>query len=70
MKLLLYDEDLRPEHANINCSATRFEHFNDEAQAAIKAVRRAKFVARPDKGENYQYNAIHAPKNLTEGQTP
>lgn len=63
MKLLLYDEDLRPEFANINSGATKFEHFNGEAQAAIKIVRRAKFVARPDKGENYQYNIIHAPKD-------
>lgn len=60
MKLFLYrDEDLLPEFADINCSQTRFEHFKPEVQAAIRAAGRAKFVNRPELGENFQYNIIY-----------
>ncbi len=55
MKLILYRESLKPEFQNINCSQTRFEHFTEEAQAAIRAVGRAQF--REYDGSNY--NAIY-----------
>jgi len=57
MRLTLDREDLKPEHAGINCSHTKFEHFTEEAQAAIKAAGRAQF--REYDGSNY--NAIYAP---------
>jgi len=43
MKLILYREDLREEERNRNCSLTRFEHFTDEAQNAIRVVGSATF---------------------------
>ena len=43
MKLFLDRGDLKPEHENVNCSQTKFEHFTDEAQAAIRAVGKATF---------------------------
>lgn len=65
MRLLLYHEDLLPEFEDINCSQTRIEYFKPEVQEAIKIVGRAKFVGWPERGENYQYNAI-----FPKGQTP
>ena len=58
MKLTLDREDLRPEHQNVNCSQTRFEHFKPEVQTAIATVGRAQF--REYDGSNY--NAIYSPK--------
>lgn len=70
MKLILYHEDLLPEFEDINCSATKFEHFREYAQQAILACGHggAKFIARPERGENYQYNLIFPPK--TESAIP
>lgn len=58
MKLLLYREDMLPEFEKINCSQARIEHFKPEVREAVKIVGRAKFVGWPERGENYQYNAI------------
>jgi len=58
MKLTLDREDLKPEHQNINCSQTKFQHFKKEVQAAIVAVGRAQF--REYDGNNY--NAIYPQK--------
>ena len=58
MKLTIDRLDLKPEHKDINCSQTRFEHFTDETQAAIKAAGHAQF--REFDGSNY--NAIYPPK--------
>lgn len=54
MKLIVDREDLKPEFKNINCSQTKFEHFQENVQAAIVAVGRAQF--REYDGSNY--NAI------------
>jgi len=68
MKLTLDRNDLLPQHAEIACSLTRFEHFTHQVQAAIKAVGRAQF--REYDGRNY--NAIYAPKeeSATNPETP
>ena len=58
MKLTLDREDLKPEHQNINCSQTRFEHFREEVQSAIVVVGKAQF--REYDGSNY--NAIYPPQ--------
>lgn len=55
MKLTLDRLDLLPEHQNINCSLTRFEHFTPEAQGAIRAAGRATFYEL----DHSSYNAIH-----------
>lgn len=56
MELTLFPEDLRPEHKDQPTSATRFEHFTDAAQQAIKIVGRAQYRCRDN------YNAIYPPK--------
>ena len=58
MNLKIDRDDLKPEYKDINCSRTRFEHFNETTQAAIAAVGRAQF--REFDGSNY--NAIYPPK--------
>lgn len=59
MKLKLYREDLLPEYENISCSRTQFEHFNPEAQAAIRAVGKATFF--DDEGTRLEnYNVVYA----------
>lgn len=62
MRLILLREDLLPNFEFIKCSQTRIEHFKPEVRDAVKIVGRAKFVNQPERGENYQYNVIHAPK--------
>ena len=57
MKLTLDREDLKPEHRNINCSQTKFEHFTLQVQQAIREAGRAQF--REYDGSNY--NAIYPP---------
>ena len=57
MKLTLDREDLLPQFRGIACSQTSFEHFCEQAQAAIRAVGRALF--REYDGRNY--NAIYSP---------
>ena len=58
MKLTLDREDLREEHRNINCSQTRFEHFLEKAQDAIRVVGRATFWEYARRN----HNAIYPPK--------
>jgi hypothetical protein len=58
MKLTLDRDDLKPEYYNINCSQTKFQHFQYAVQDAISAVGRAQFVEYD--GSNY--NAIYPPK--------
>jgi len=55
MELTLTSGDLRPECRDTPCSATKFRHFTDEAQAAVRIAGRARF----ETGGNY--NAIHPP---------
>ncbi len=55
MLLTVDRQDLKGEHENIPCSSTKFEHFNEKAQAAISAVGCAMFV------EPQTYNAIYPP---------
>ena len=57
MKLIIDRDDLKPEHKNINCSQTRFEHFTIQAQQAIREAGKAQF--REYDGSNY--NAIYPP---------
>ena len=57
MKLTLDRLDLKLEHSNINCSKTRFEHFQPHIQAAIIAADGATF----QEYDGSNYNAIHAP---------
>lgn len=64
MRLIIFREDLLPDFEFIRCSETRIEHFKPDVQSAIKIVGRAKFVNQPKRGENYQYNVIHAPKEI------
>jgi hypothetical protein len=58
VELTLTRGDLRPEFRDAPCSATRFRHFTDEAQAAVRIVGRARFETNG--GSNY--NAIYPPK--------
>ena len=58
MKLTLDRLDLKSQHVNTNCSLTRYEHFTDEAQAAIRVVGRAIFA----EFDGRNYNVIHPPK--------
>lgn len=58
MKLLLDDMDLKEEHRMVNCSLTRFEHFTEEAQEAIRVVGKATY----ETWERDNYNAIYPPK--------
>jgi hypothetical protein len=55
MELTLYRIDLRSEFRHAPCSATKFRHLTDEAQAAVRIAGRAMFVA--DGG----HNAVHPP---------
>ncbi len=57
MKLIVDRQDLKPEHENINCSQTKFEHFKEEVQNAIVVVGYAQF--REYDGSNY--NAVYPP---------
>lgn len=58
MELLLDRSDLLMKHADIACSATKFEHFLVKVQKAILAVGKAKFETNG--GTNY--NVIYPPK--------
>lgn len=60
MKLTLDREDLKPEFKNINCSQTKFHHFNDEARIAIQAVGKGKF----QEYDESNYNVIYSPTLL------
>lgn len=57
MELTLTSGDLRPECRDTPCSATKFRHFTDEAQAAVRIVGRARF----ETGGGSNYNAIRPP---------
>jgi hypothetical protein len=48
--------DLKPEHKDIPCSRTKYEHFRPEVQEAIKTVGKATF--KEFDGSNY--NAIYS----------
>lgn len=61
MKLTLDRLDLLPEHENMNCSRTKFEHFNDKSKKAIISVGRATFY----EFDRSNYNAIYPPKKET-----
>ena len=50
--------DLLPEHAETNCSRTRFEHFKPDVRRAVAAVGRARF----EEYDRSNYNAIYPPK--------
>jgi hypothetical protein len=54
MQLILYREDLKPEHIDVNCSLLRLEHFNDTVQRVVGIVGRAQFREY----DNSSYNAI------------
>ena len=43
MRLELNREDLKEEHKKVACSQTKFEHFKENVQIAIKTVGRAMF---------------------------
>jgi hypothetical protein len=61
MKVLLTREDLKPEHENIPFSASKFKHFNKDAQAAIVIAGEALFVHDTER-IHYLYNKIYPPK--------
>lgn len=63
MKLILNREDLKPEHVNIDCSKTKFEHFQPAVQAMIIEVGKATFKDWYD-----GYNVILVPDSLLENQ--
>lgn len=46
MRLELYQEDLKPEHAEVNCPDARFEHFSEDVQTAISFIGQATFLRR------------------------
>lgn len=56
MKLILDREDLRPEHKNISCSKTKWEHFDAYTQEAILTVDKATF----QEYDQSNYNVIRA----------
>lgn len=58
MKLTLDRLDLRKEYKDISCSKTKFGHFSDKAQVAIRTVGRAVFYEY----DRSSYNAIYPPK--------
>lgn len=58
MKLTLDRLDLLPEHETMNCSRTKFEHFNDKSKRAIAAAGRATFR----EFNHSNYNAIYPPE--------
>lgn len=58
MRLILDRLDLKPEFERVNCSQTRFEHFDEKAQQAILAVGHATF----QEFDSSNYNRIFAPK--------
>jgi hypothetical protein len=64
MELTLTSGDLRPECQHAPCSATKFRHFTDEAQAAVRIAGRARFETNG--GSNY--NAIHPPGRPPKGR--
>lgn len=43
MRLKLDRDDLLPEHHDIGCSLTKYEHFKPQVQQAIRIVGRATF---------------------------
>lgn len=56
MELTLDSTDLKTEFSDIGCSATRFEHFNERAQTAIRMAGYGMFRSRDN------YNRINSPK--------
>lgn len=60
MKLTLSRADLRDEHLGVNCSLTKFEHFNDDAQRAMQAMPKRKATFREYDDSNF--NIIRAPE--------
>lgn len=66
MKLTLDRLDLRTEFGNLNCSQTKYEHFNLDAQAAIRVVKRATFVEH----DGRSYNAIYPPASPEQVNDP
>ena len=58
MKLTLDRLDLLLEHAETNCSRTRFEHFKPDVRRAVTAVGRARF----EEYDRSNYSAIY-PRN-------
>ena len=65
MELTLTSGDLRPEWRDMPCSATRFAHFTDEAQAAVRIVGRARFETNGG-----SYNAIYPPRPAPQDESP
>lgn len=59
MKLTVDREDLKPEHKDVNCSMTKFEHFLPGVQEAIKTVGYAVFWEY----DNSSYNRINSSYN-------
>ena len=62
MELSLYDDDLKPEFQNLNTSQTKFHHFNERAQQAMKITGRSVFKRRDT------YNAIIPPDTNRAGR--
>jgi len=59
MRLELDRGDLKKEHAKIACSKTKFEHFKEDVQVAVKAVGKAMFYEfKGDKSKEI-HNAIY-----------
>jgi hypothetical protein len=58
MKLELFREDLRPEFFNTPTSQVTFKHLNQQAQEALRVVRRGTFYNET----RNSYNAIYAPQ--------
>lgn len=56
MRLILHRSDLLPEFENINCSQTKFEHFDFHAQEAINLLGTAIF----QEDDKSNYNRIFA----------
>jgi hypothetical protein len=62
MKLILRDEDLRPEFQHLNPSQIKFKHFLDNVQECITAVGQALYRNSTDDG----HAAIYPPKKKEE----
>ena len=57
MRLTVDRDDLKPEHKDVNCSQTQFEHFKPNVQQAIRVVGQATF----QEFDRTNYNVVRPP---------
>lgn len=64
MKLILYRDDLLPEHKDVPCSETRLEHFKWQGRLAIMAIGSGRF----EEYDGSNYNVVLCPPRKDSGQ--